>query len=169
MYRILATVVVLSFAVSTAMGGTIRSQTGWVVIDTPYTFSELVERLEAAVKAEQMSIVNSASASEGAKAAGIVIPGNRVIGVFRNDFARGMLDASITAGIEAPIRIYVTENPDHTATLSYKTPTMVFAPYAEEGKDALKGLAAKLDEVFRKIAERATKEKCLGNGLRICR
>jgi hypothetical protein len=35
----------------------------------------------------------------------------------------------------------------------------VFAPYADEGKDALKGLAAELDEIFAKIAELATKEK----------
>jgi len=55
------------------------------------------------------------------------------------------------------IRFYLTEHPDGTATLSYKKPTTVFAPYAEEGKDALKGLAAELDEIFAKIAELATK------------
>ena len=70
-----------------------------------------------------------------------------------------MLETSVSAGIEAPIRFYVTENPDGTATLSYKKPTAVFAPYAEEGKDALKGLAAELDEIFAKIAELATTEK----------
>jgi len=70
-----------------------------------------------------------------------------------------MLDASVSAGIEAPLRFYVTENPDGTATLSYKKPTTVFAPYGEEAKDALKGLAAELDEIFTKIAELATKEK----------
>ena len=40
-----------------------------------------------------------------------------------------MLSASISAGIETPIRFYVTENPDGTATLSYKKPGFVFAPY----------------------------------------
>ena len=70
-----------------------------------------------------------------------------------------MLETSVSAGIEAPIRFYVTENPDGTATLSYKRPTTVFAPYADEGKDALKGLAAELDEIFAKIAEPATAEK----------
>ncbi|TKW74189.1 MAG: DUF302 domain-containing protein, partial [Bradyrhizobium icense] len=107
MCRGLVTFVVWLFVMSTATGGTIKSQTGWVVIDTPYPFSKLVDRLEAAVNAEHMNIVNTASASEGAKAAGVAIPGNRVIGVFRNDFARRLLDASVTAGIEAPIRIYV--------------------------------------------------------------
>ncbi|PMX56079.1 hypothetical protein C1Y13_30015, partial [Pseudomonas sp. FW305-33] len=79
-------------------------------------------------------LVTSASASQGAKAAGVDIPGNKVFGIFRNDFARRMLAASVAAGIEAPIRFYVTENPDGTATLSYKTPGAVFAPYADEGK-----------------------------------
>ena len=159
MYRVLVTVIALSIAMSAANAGTVKPQNGWVVIDTRYPFSALVERLETAVKDQHMGLVNSASASEGAKAAGILIPGNKVVGVFRNDFARRMLEASLSAGIEAPIRFYVTENPDGTATLSYKKPTTVFAPYGEEGKDALKGLAAELDEIFSKIAELATKEK----------
>ena len=159
MHRVFVVVIASSIAMSAAIAGTVRQQSGWVVIDTHYPFSALVERLETAVKAQHMGLVTSASASEGAKAAGILIPGNRVVGVFRNDFARRMLETSVSAGIEAPIRFYVTENPDGTATLSYKRPTTVFAPYADEGKDALKGLAAELDEIFAKIAERATTEK----------
>ncbi|MGZ9053317.1 MAG: DUF302 domain-containing protein, partial [Rhodoplanes sp.] len=99
------------------------------------------------------------SASEGAKAAGIAIPGNRVVGVFRNDFARRMLSASVSAGIEAQIRFYVTEHPDGTATLSYKEPGFVFAPDIDDGKDALRTLASELDDVFAKIADQASKEQ----------
>ena len=142
-----------------ATAGTVKPREGWVVIETQQSFSTLVERLEAAVKAEKMGLVTSASASEGAKAANIVIPGNRIIGVFRNDFARRMLSASVAAGIEAPIRFYVTENGDGTATLSYKRPATVFVPYFDEGKDSLKSLVAELDEIFAKIASRATQEK----------
>ena len=159
MHRVFVVVIASSIAMSAAIAGTVRQQSGWVVIDTHYPFSALVERLESAVKDQHMGLINSASASEGAKAAGILIPGNKVVGVFRNDFARRMLETSVSAGIEAPIRFYVTENPDGTATLSYKRPTTVFAPYADEGKDALKGLAAELDEIFAKIAELATAEK----------
>lgn len=144
---------------STAMAGNVRSRDGWVVIDTAYAFSALVERLEAAVKAEKMGLVTSASASERAKAAGVVIPGNRIVGVFRPDFAQRMLSASVSAGIEAPIRFYVTENSDGTATLSYKKPGTVFAPYFDEGKDELKALALELDGIFAKIADQATREK----------
>ncbi len=139
-----------------ASAETVEPREGWSVVDTPYAFTELAERLEAAVKAAEMGIVTSASASEGAKAAGISIPGNRIVGVFRNDFARRMLEASVAAGIEAPIRFYVTENPDSTATLSYRAPSFVFAPYFVEGGDALRALASELDGIFAVIAEDAT-------------
>lgn len=121
---------------------------GWEVVPTPYDFATLVDRVGAAVDAAPIAIVTQASASDGARGQGIEIPGNRVIGLFRNDYARRMLAASIAAGIEAPIRLYVTENADGTATLSYKTPTAVFAPYADEGSTDLADLATELDAVF---------------------
>lgn len=143
---------------SSALAGTVKPRKDWVSTDTRYSFSQLSERLEAAIKAEKMGLVTSASASEGAKAAGITIPGNRVLGVYRNDFARRMLTASVAAGIEAPIRFYVTENPGGTATLSYRKPSAVFEPYYDEGGSALKTLAAELDTIFAKIASAAAKE-----------
>jgi uncharacterized protein (DUF302 family) len=150
---------VLFVVASSASAGSVNQRDGWVVINSNRPYPALVQRLDAAVKAENMGLVTSASASEGAKAAGIAIPGNRIVGVFRNDFARRMLSASISVGIEAPIRFYVTENPDRTATLSYKKPSFVFSPYFDEGGDALKALAAELDGIFARIADAATKEK----------
>ncbi len=159
MYRILLSVTVVLFTLSMASAGTVKPRDGWVVIDTQQSFAALTERLEAAVKAEKMGLVTSASASEGAKVAGFAISGNRVVGVFRNDFARRMLTASVSAGIEAPIRFYVSENPDATATLSYKKPSFVFTPYFDEGKDALKAIASELDDIFARISNIATKDK----------
>jgi uncharacterized protein (DUF302 family) len=78
-----------------------------------------------------------------------------VIGVYRNDYARRMLEASLAAGIEAPIRFYLTENSDGSSTLSYRAPSAVFEPYFDEGGDALKALAGELDIVFAAIADRA--------------
>ena len=159
MLRLALSIAALFIGLSAVSAGTVKTRAGWIVVDTKQSFQALVERLEATVKSEKMGIVASASASEGAKAAGIAIPGNRVLGVFRNDFARRMLGSSVAAGIEAPIRIYVTENPDGTATLSYKKPSTVFAPYADEGGDALKSIGAELDDIFARIAERATADK----------
>lgn len=140
---------------SSVQADSIPPRDGWQVIDTSYSYQELVDRLKEAVKAEKMLLVTQASASAGAKGRGLTIPGNRVIGVYRNDYAIRMLDASVAAGIEAPIRFYVTENSDKTATLSWKTPGFVFGPYMNEGNEKLSTLAAELDGVFQTIAERA--------------
>jgi uncharacterized protein (DUF302 family) len=154
-FAVTATLLVTSYA----LAGTVKQREGWVVIDTKQSYQQLNQNFEAAVKAAKMGLVTSASASDGAKAAGFTIPGNRIIGVFRNDFARRMLSASASAGIEAPIRFYLTENPDGTATLSYKKPSFAFAPYFDQGGDALKALAVELDGVFAGIAQAAINEK----------
>ena len=137
--------------------GSVGEREGWRVLKTAHQFEVLVKRLEDSVKANKMGLVTAASASAGAAGQGIEIPGNRVVGVYRNDFARRMLKASIAAGIEAPIRFYITENNDQTATLSYKLPSTVFAPYVDEGGEDLRKLSAELDEIFGKIADEAVK------------
>jgi uncharacterized protein (DUF302 family) len=113
-----------------------------IVIDTSHGFAALQDRLEKAVAANGFFVVTRASASAGAAGRGVIIPGNLVVGVYRNDYAVRMLEASLASGIEAPLRFYVTENGDGTATLSYRTPTQVFAPY---GVAALTAMAAELD------------------------
>lgn len=129
---------------------------GLVTAKTPHSYQTLIERLNVAVKAHEMGLVTRASATVGAKAAfDKVIPGNMVIGVYHPRFAVPMLEASIAAGIEAPIRFYITENEDGTASLTYRKPTVIFAPY-EGGGEQLKNLAKELDEVFASIAKQAT-------------
>ena len=65
-------------------------------------FDALVSHVEAAVSEQKMGLVAQASASRGAAARGVKIPGNAVLRVFRNDYAVRMLQASVPAGIEAP-------------------------------------------------------------------
>ncbi len=121
---------------------------GTVVVKTPYGFAELRQRLENAVAANKMYVVTMASASAGAARRGIEIPGNLVMGVYRNDFAVRMLKASVAAGIEAPLRFYITENADGTATLTYRRPSAVFAPY---GSAELDRMAQELDAIWERI------------------
>ena len=135
----------------------LRTAPGWVVVRTSISFERLTRQLDSAIASNGMNPVNSASASDGARAQGITIPGNRVVGVFRNDFARRMLAASVPAGIEAPIRIYLTENSDGTSTLAYRTPSAVFAPYAADAGPALTTLANELDGIFERIEQDAIK------------
>lgn len=156
--RILAlalTALLLAGSVGVSAAPVWPKRAGWIIQPTPYTFDDLSDRLKQAITDEQMTLVTEASPSDGAHMQGVEIPGNRVFGVFRNDFARRMLSTSLAAGIEAPVRFYVTENADGTATLSYKTPHMIFKPYFEDGGEPLRALADELDDVFKAIAVRA--------------
>lgn len=125
---------------------------GMRVLATPHGFAALVKRLNAAIEANGLFAVTRASASVGAERRGVPIPGNMVVGVYRNDFAVRMLAASVAAGIEAPLRFYLTENADGGASLSYRLPSAVFKPYGSADLDAL---ARELDALFATIAEAA--------------
>ena len=124
---------------------------GWAVHETGFAYKELIDRVKRAAKANKMGVVTQAGPTGAARNRGVAIPGNRVIGVFNNQFAVRMLAASEAAMIEAPIRFYVTEQPDGTATLSYKTPSLAFAPYADDGPEVME-IAAELDAIFAAIA-----------------
>lgn len=153
MQRILKLLAVFMLFAGSAQA--LEPREGWVVLHSGKSFEDLVKAVNTVVETSELRIVSQASASAGAKMQGIDIPGNRVFGLYRNDYARRMLDASLAAGIEAPIRVYATENADGTSTLAYKTPSHVFAPYFDEGGDALRALAAELDGVFDSVAKAA--------------
>ncbi len=137
--------------------GVAADRAGWVRYETNIPYAKMIKRLNAAVKAEKMLLVSRASASSGAKRRKIKIPGNMVVGVYRNDYALRMLDASVEAGIEAPIRFYITERSSGGSTLSYKTPSHVFSPYMATAQPDLEELAQELDGVFETIAEKAVR------------
>ncbi|MCF6234527.1 MAG: DUF302 domain-containing protein [Rhodobacteraceae bacterium] len=147
----------LAFVASLSFGDGIPPREGWVVLETSKPYETLIDDVKSAVKANGMGVVTQAGPTGAAANRGITIPGNRVIGVFNNKFAVDILKISTAAMIEAPIRMYITENTDGTATLSYKTPSLVFAPYMAEGGDTLAGLASELDRRFAAIAEAASK------------
>ena len=128
---------------------------GTQVIETPFAYKVLTGRLIKAIRKNRMGIIARASATIGAKSIGVTIPGNMVIMVFRPDFAVRMLKASVPAGIEAPLRFYVTENKDGKANLTYRKPSSVFAPY---GSPDLDRLAGEIDIIFGKIIEDTLKK-----------
>jgi uncharacterized protein (DUF302 family) len=142
-------------AAGAAAAQSIAPRPGWAVQATAKSYDTLIADLKSAVKAQGLIVVTQAGPTKAAAARGITIPGNRVLGVFNNDYAVKVLETSAAAMIEAPIRFYVTEAPDGSATLSYKTPSHVFAPYLDEGGNALAALAAQLDGDFAAIAAAA--------------
>ena len=152
---ILATLLVLGFLPTLASADVATPYPDTRVIQTGKSYDAMVKSLTAAIKANKMGIVARASATVGAKRIGKTIPGNMVVMVYRPDFAVRMLKASVPAGIEAPIRFYITEDPANgKATLTYRTPTSVFQPYKNAELDAM---ARELDAIFAKIAADAVK------------
>ncbi len=155
MFRYLIAAVLLVIASHTAFAG-LKQRPGWVVIPTLHDYATLTQRVKTAAAKHKLGVVSQASATVGAKQVlNKTIPGNTVIGLYHPRFAVPMLEASIAAGIEAPIRVYVTENTDKTATLSYKKPSHIFSPYMDDGGENLKTLAKQLDLVFDALATEA--------------
>ncbi len=126
---------------------------GTKVIETGQPFDAFIKKLTAAIGANKMGIVGNACATCGAKSIGVTIPGNRVLMIFNPHFAVRMLKASEAAGIEAPIRLYVTERPNGNARLTYRLPSSIFAPYKVPELDKM---AKELDGIFLRIVSQAT-------------
>jgi uncharacterized protein (DUF302 family) len=125
---------------------------GYRVVRAKHPFAQMQERLSAAIAKAGMNPVTRASASDGAKARGVTIRGDVVVGVFRNDFATRMLEANVDAGIEAPVRIHLVEETDGTTSLRYHLPSTVFGRYDGE---AIKALGRELDPIFERIVSEA--------------
>ncbi|MEO1275060.1 MAG: DUF302 domain-containing protein [Pseudomonadota bacterium] len=152
MARVAVTALVLSTAPVAASATDLTPRAGWAVHPTPLSHADLVDATRGAIRKAGLGIVTQAGPTKAAAARGIEIPGNVVIGAYNNDFAVRVLALSTAAMIEAPIRFYVTENEDGTATLSYKRPSTVFAPYMDEAGPELAAIAAELDTLFASVA-----------------
>jgi len=129
-----------------------RAQDARITAVSRAPFQKVADALERAIAEEKMGLVCHANAQRGAAARGVTIKGNQVLMVFRPDFAIRLLAADPRAGFEAPIRIYLYENPDGTATMSYLPPSAVFAPYRNPEVQAI---GAELDPIFKAIVDRA--------------
>jgi uncharacterized protein (DUF302 family) len=115
-------------------------------------FQNVAAALERAITEQKMALVCHANAQKGAAARGVTIKGNQVLMVFRNDLAVRLLAADPAAGFEAPLRIYLSENPDGTTTISYLPPSVVFAPYRHPEVQAV---AKELEPIFKAIVDQA--------------
>jgi uncharacterized protein (DUF302 family) len=148
--RMLAVVMILAATVGTPLRN-VEAQDSRVTVKSTAPFARVAEALKQAVGDQKMALVCHANAQGGAAARGVTIKGNQVLMVFRNDLAVRLLNADPAAGFEAPIRIYVYENADDTATVSYIPPSALFAPYRHPEVHAV---ARELDRVFKTIVDR---------------
>lgn len=145
--------VFLALAMPLASAQTATPSQGTRTVTSGYGFDELASRLEKAIEANNMGLVAQASASRGAAARGVKIRGDPVLMVFRNDYAVKMLAASIPAGIEAPLRVYLAEDADGTTSVTWRYPSAVCARYCSA---ELSAMAKELDPVLEKIFLDAT-------------
>ena len=145
---------IMLFVLMTGSASVLRAEntmphSGTQVIETGKPFLPYVEALKASITDNSFGIIGLACSNCAIKAKfGEEIPGNRVFLIFRPDFARRMLAASTAAGIEAPIRIYVTEAADGTATVTHRLPSHVFGAYEVP---ALTDMGGELDMLVAKV------------------
>ncbi|WP_308915131.1 DUF302 domain-containing protein [Jannaschia sp. LMIT008] len=154
MIRTLALMVATALPAAAQDVADMMPRDGWVVTRTAMPFDGLVAAIRDAAAANGLAVVTQAGPTGAAARRGIAIPGNRVLGLFNNDLAVRLLQASTPAMSEAPMRVYVTENADGTATLSYEPPSVVLAPYASDASDpgTVQAIGADLDAAFTAIA-----------------
>lgn len=132
--------------------GAALAEDGRVVLTSRAPFARVAAALEQAIADQKMGLVCHADAQQGAASRGVKIPGNQVFLVFRNDFAVRLIHADPRAAFEAPMRIYLYENRDGTATLSYARPSALLRPYTHP---EVAKVGAELDPIFEKITAQA--------------
>ena len=142
MKTLLGVLGLILFLAPAALAENQHPYSGMVTVETAKPFKKFVKAVRPAIKKNKFNIVGVACANCAAKSLGQTIPGNRVFFFFAPRFAVRMLEASTAAGIEAPIRIYVTENEDGTARVTYRLPSHVFGAYDVE---ALRVMGMELD------------------------
>ena len=155
MRRVIGTiggVSVIFLALTMSSGWAYEILEGRVKLTTRAAFATFAAALKQAITQQKLGLVCHANAQAGAASVGKTIPGNQVLMVYRPDFAMRMLAADVEAGFEAPIRLYIYENADGTATLSYVKPSTVFTPYKNA---ALDQLAMELDALVEAIVREA--------------
>jgi uncharacterized protein (DUF302 family) len=150
MPRILAATLLLLLAVTPAGAEPLP---GTVTQEVAIPFAELDRKMEDAVSSNGLSVVARLSPSETAAGRGIRIPGNIMLMVFNNPFALRVLSASLAAGYEAPLRIYLAEKEDGKGTVvTYRLPSVLFRPYGSAELDAI---GVELDGIMRRIVTTA--------------
>ena len=113
-------------------------------------FPQVVKALISGVEQNDMLLVCYINVQENARERGLMIGGNRILEVFRPDYAIRVWEADIEAGVDVPVRIRVCEGSDGYTYARYREPSKTFAPY---DNDDLSALGAELDPIFERIVE----------------
>lgn len=145
---VVAVAALLLFVCTAARAENATPYSGTRILETGKPFLPYVDALKKSIRDNKMVLIGLACATCGAKAIGEAVAGNRVFLFFNPHYAVRMLRASEAAGIEAPIRIYVTETSEAKARVTYRLPSHTFGAYEVE---ALETLGTDLDKAVEKI------------------
>jgi uncharacterized protein (DUF302 family) len=122
---------------------------GTVSLASSYSLADAVRRLEKAVRANGLALVQTVN-SGGRGQTGV-----SVILVSSSDYWGRILKINQLAGMEMPIRIYVTDTGNRTSAVIYRAPSSIFALYDSPELDRI---ATDLDQIFAKIVDDAIGE-----------
>jgi uncharacterized protein (DUF302 family) len=122
---------------------------GTVSLATSYPLGDTVRRLEKSVRANGLTLVQTVrSGGHGATDVAVLL-------VSSSDIWGRVLKANQLAGMELPIRIYVTAAGNRGSAVIYRAPSSIFALYDTPELDHI---AADLDQVFAKVVDDAIGE-----------
>jgi hypothetical protein len=128
---------------------------GWSITRSHHDFEQLAFRTQKAVAAAPLTVLLKWSPTQDTEGKQVRLRKSLVLGVYSAAYALRTAEASTAAMLETPLRVLVSENDDGSATLAYKLPSVVFAPYTDGGP-GLVSLAKELDGILAHIAREAT-------------
>ncbi len=121
-------------------------------INTRLSAETAVEKLLAAIEAENMRVVAHINGQQNAAKIGKDVPADQILEVFRPDFAVRVWSACKPAGLDIPIRIHVYEDTDGLK-VTCRMPGETFAPYDSA---ELSEIGEELDVIFNNILNSVT-------------
>lgn len=115
-----------------------------------YSFQETLDRLTGAVRDANLVLIKEVDYQTMLKMVNMNTEGLRSYEVFHPRYGAQLFGGDRRAGLEVPLRIFVSEDGER-AIISYYQPSSVFAGYSGLG-----GLGSELDGVFDQMTNQAT-------------
>lgn len=120
-------------------------------LTSPVDPDATVERLEAGIEAAGLRVAGRIDGQANAARMGREVPADRILEVFRPDFAIRVWAAEKAAGIDIPLRIHIYAAADGSTRVALRRPGEVFAPWDNPELDAI---GAELEPLFDTILAR---------------
>lgn len=128
---------------------------GLVTVESTYTVSETLERLQAELQAAKMTVFATFDHADAAQKVGLKLRPTTVL-VFGNPAAgTKLMQVNQAAGIDLPLKVLVWEDEPGRAMLSYSDPAWLAERYSLGGETApvIAGMTKLLAAVTQKAAK----------------